>query len=66
MKITTLNYPDKRAQSFAQYLLDAGIDPKRLTVNAYGESQLVNLDNDELTNIQNRRVEVVLDIVEVE
>lgn len=39
---SNLSLSDKRAKSSAQYIIDHGIDAKRITGKGYGESQLVN------------------------
>lgn len=44
----------KRGRWILQYLIKNGIDAKRLTVNAYGETQLINPENDAV----NRRAEL--------
>jgi outer membrane protein OmpA-like peptidoglycan-associated protein len=37
-----MDLSDKRAKSSAQYIIDHGIDPKRITGKGYGETLLVN------------------------
>lgn len=44
----------KRGQWIANYLASKGVDPKRLTVNAYGETKLIDPENDSI----NRRAEL--------
>jgi outer membrane protein OmpA-like peptidoglycan-associated protein len=44
----------KRGEWIASYLINEGIDPNRLTINAYGETKLLDPENDEI----NRRAEL--------
>ena len=44
----------KRGEWIATYIIGKGIDPKRLSINAYGETKLLDPDNDEI----NRRAEL--------
>ena len=44
----------KRGEWIATYIIGKGIDPKRISINAYGETKLLDPDNDEI----NRRAEL--------
>ena len=55
----------RRAQSTMQYLIDHGIDPKRLKARGFGESRLVNHCSDgvkctEEEHQMNRRTEFMI------
>jgi len=56
---------DRRAKRTVDYILDKGIDPRRITGKGYGETQLINqcFENVECTEAQhakNRRTEFVI------
>lgn len=53
-----LKLSQRRAQSVKQYLSGHGVDSKRLTVEAYGESRPVATNDTEEGRAQNRRVEL--------
>lgn len=48
----------KRAKSVVEYLIDKGIDSKRLTAKGYGEKQPVATNDTEEGRAKNRRTEV--------
>ena len=50
---------EKRALSVKAYLVNAGVDPKRLTTQGFGASHPVSSNDTELGRSQNRRVEIV-------
>ena len=52
------NLSEKRARSVANYLIEQGISPDRLTTKGFGESQPVATNETEEGRQQNRRVEV--------
>ena len=56
-EITNLKLSQKRAQAVADYLIEHGIDPKRLIVKGYGESRPIAFNNTEEGRAMNRRVE---------
>lgn len=47
-----------RAESVRTYLIDAGIDARRLTANGYGKEQPIDNNNTEEGRARNRRVEM--------
>lgn len=53
-----LKLSQRRADAVRQYLAGHGVDPKRLTVEAYGESRPVANNDTEEGRAQNRRVEL--------
>jgi OmpA-OmpF porin, OOP family len=55
-----LNLSDRRAASVRRYLVDKGIDPRRLTSKGYGKSQLLDERNNEDAYAKNRRVEFLI------
>ncbi len=55
-----LKLSDARAASVKQYLVDKGIDPKRLQSQGYGERQPKDLRKTEVAYAKNRRVEFVI------
>jgi len=52
---------ERRAQSVADYLVDAGISRARLTVVGYGESRPIAPNDSERGRARNRRVDLVAD-----
>jgi len=56
-EITNLKLSQKRAQAVADYLIEHGIDAKRLIVKGYGESRPIAFNNTEEGRAMNRRVE---------
>jgi outer membrane protein OmpA-like peptidoglycan-associated protein/tetratricopeptide (TPR) repeat protein len=51
---------ERRAQSVVRYLIERGIDPKRLTAKGYGESKPVATNETEEGRQMNRRTECVV------
>jgi OOP family OmpA-OmpF porin len=51
-----LDLSDRRAKSVQQYMIDKGVDPKRLTAHGYGETQPVDPSHTEAAWAKNRRV----------
>ena len=49
----------RRARNTRQYLLQQGIDPSRMTIRSFGETQLLGEGSDRLDHARNRRVEIV-------
>jgi outer membrane protein OmpA-like peptidoglycan-associated protein len=62
-----MDLSNRRAQSATQYIIEAGIDPERITAKGYGESQLIisdeeinrlpSLEEQEAAHQRNRRTE---------
>jgi outer membrane protein OmpA-like peptidoglycan-associated protein len=55
-----LDLSDKRAHAVEQYLIDKGIDPKRLTAQGYGETQPIDRAHNERAWAKNRRVDFLI------
>src|SRR5215468_4639556 len=51
-----LDLSDRRAHSVRQYLIDKGVDEKRLTAQGYGETQPLDRRHNEAAWAKNRRV----------
>jgi outer membrane protein OmpA-like peptidoglycan-associated protein len=51
-----LDLSDRRAKSVQKYLVDKGVDPKRLTAQGYGETQPLDRRHNEAAWAKNRRV----------
>jgi outer membrane protein OmpA-like peptidoglycan-associated protein len=51
-----LDLSDRRAHSVRQYLIDKGVDEKRLTAQGYGETQPLDRSHNEKAWAKNRRV----------
>jgi len=51
-----LDLSDRRAKSVMKYLVDKGVDPKRLTAQGYGETQPLDRRHNEAAWAKNRRV----------
>ena len=51
-----LDLSDKRAHSVLHYLVDKGVDEKRLTAQGYGETQPIDRNHNEKAWAKNRRV----------
>jgi len=56
---------DRRAKRTVDYILDKGIDPRRITGKGYGETQLINqcfegVECTEAQHAKNRRTEFVI------
>ncbi len=49
----------RRARNTRQYLLQQGIDPSRMTIRSFGETQLLEQGSNRVDHARNRRVEVV-------
>jgi outer membrane protein OmpA-like peptidoglycan-associated protein len=49
---------EKRARSVYNYLIDKGIDPKRLSYEGYGESDPIATNETEEGRAKNRRTEI--------
>jgi OOP family OmpA-OmpF porin len=52
---------ERRARTVADYLIDHGVDPSRLTVRGYGESRPVADNATAAGRAENRRVDIVVD-----
>ncbi len=64
-KAYNMSLSQRRAQATMQYLIDHGIDPKRLKARGFGESRLVNHCSDEVKCTEeehqmNRRTELMI------
>ncbi|MHC4898820.1 MAG: OmpA/MotB family protein [Planctomycetota bacterium] len=57
---TNLNLSAGRAVTVAEFLIDNGLDPKRVSMAGYGEHRPAVEGNDDATKAQNRRVEILL------
>jgi OOP family OmpA-OmpF porin len=51
-----LDLSDRRAKSVMKYLVDKGVDPKRLTAQGYGETQPIDRGHNQKAWAKNRRV----------
>ena len=51
-----LDLSDRRAHSVRQYMIDKGVDEKRLTAQGYGETQPIDRNHNEAAWAKNRRV----------
>jgi OOP family OmpA-OmpF porin len=51
-----LDLSDRRAKSVRQYLIDKGVDEKRLSAQGYGETQPLDRNHNEAAWAKNRRV----------
>jgi outer membrane protein OmpA-like peptidoglycan-associated protein len=51
-----LDLSDRRAKSVVKYLVDKGVDPKRLTAHGYGETQPLDRRRNAAARDKNRRV----------
>jgi outer membrane protein OmpA-like peptidoglycan-associated protein len=51
---------EERAQAVVSYLVDAGVEPSRLSSRAVGESDLLSVDSDETSLALNRRTEFIV------
>ncbi len=51
-----LDLSDRRAKAVMKYLVDKGVDPKRLTAQGYGETQPLDRRHNEAAWAKNRRV----------
>jgi len=51
-----LDLSDRRAHSVRQYLIDKGVDEKRLTAQGYGETQPIDRGHNQAAWAKNRRV----------
>ena len=51
-----LDLSDRRAKAVKQYLMDKGVDEKRLTSQGYGETQPLDRNHNEAAWAKNRRV----------
>jgi OmpA-OmpF porin, OOP family len=51
-----LDLSDKRAKAVMKYLVDKGVDPKRVTAQGYGETQPLDRRHNEVAWAKNRRV----------
>lgn len=49
----------RRAQQVRRYLLQQGIDPARITIRSFGETQLLTDEGDRVDHARNRRVELI-------
>ena len=55
----TQTLSEQRAQAVMDYLVDQGIEPDRLVVEAFGETSPVATNETELGRQRNRRVEII-------
>lgn len=51
---------DQRAQAVRKYLVDKGVDAKRLRAKGYGESRPIDKGNNEKAWARNRRIDFVI------
>ncbi|TAE55933.1 MAG: cell envelope biogenesis protein OmpA [Nostocales cyanobacterium] len=50
---------ERRANATRNYLIRQGIDPARMTIRSYGETQLLTQGRNKLDHARNRRVELI-------
>lgn len=55
-----LKLSDRRAKSVKQYLVDKGIDEKRIQTKGYGESRPISTNETEFGRKMNRRTEIII------
>ncbi len=55
-----LELSQRRAQSIVEYLVNSGVDRKRMTGKGYGESRPIASNSTEEGRMQNRRVEFII------
>src|SRR5581483_10405906 len=51
---------ERRAQTVRDFLVSAGVDPRRISVHGYGEARPVASNDTERGRRENRRVEIVV------
>jgi len=51
---------ERRAETVRDFLISAGVDPRRISVHGYGEEHPVASNNNEIGRRENRRVEIIV------
>jgi peptidoglycan-associated lipoprotein len=55
---------DRRAGSVKSFLIQMGVDPSRLAAVSYGKEGLAETGSDEASKAENRRVHIVIDVID--